>query len=133
MITKKSEYAIRALWELANMTSERTTAAEIAKKQSIPPKYLPQIISELSRAGLINSTRGYGGGLKLSRKASNISLLHIIEAIQGPIRIYECQDGASKCFHLPNCDLRSTYNKAQAALEKVFSESKLSGHKLSNR
>jgi len=126
MITKKTEYAIKALWELASRNDNLTTSKEIAQRQSIPPKYLPQIIAALGQAGLLNSTRGYGGGLRLSRPAEEISILNVIEAIQGKPRLFECQLGISDCIHQPNCQLRSIYNKAQNALENVFGETKLS-------
>jgi Rrf2 family protein len=126
VITKKTEYAIRALWELARNPSILATANQIAQRQSIPPKYLPQIISELSRAGLLLSVRGYGGGVKLSRPPREISLLHIIEAMQGKLTMFECQVGEYECINLPNCELQNAYGKAQAAIERVFRETKLS-------
>lgn len=126
VITKKTEYAIRALWELAHHPGELATANQIAHRQAIPPKYLPQIISELSRAGLLLSVRGYGGGVKLSRPPREISLLHIIEAMQGKLTMFECQVGNYECINLPNCELQCTYGKAQSALERVFRETKLS-------
>jgi len=126
MITKKTEYAIKALWELAQNTDNLTTSREIAQRQAIPPKYLPQIIAALSQAGLLTSIRGYGGGLKLSRPAEEITLLHVIEAIQGKPNLFECQRGHSNCVHQPKCQLKSVYNKAQDALENVFSQTRLS-------
>ena len=126
MITKKTEYAIKALWELASRDDKLTTSKEIAQRQSIPPKYLPQIIAALSQAGLLTSIRGYGGGLRLSRPAEEISILNIIEAIQGKPRLFECQLGGCDCIYQPDCELRGIYNRAQTALESVFSETKLS-------
>lgn len=126
MITKKTEYAIRALWELAHEPENLATANQIAHRQAIPPKYLPQIISELSRAGLLLSVRGYGGGVRLSRSPKEISLLHIIEAMQGKLTMFECQIGTYECLNLPNCDLQCAYGKAQSAMERVFRETKLS-------
>ncbi|MBN1211793.1 MAG: Rrf2 family transcriptional regulator [candidate division Zixibacteria bacterium] len=126
MITKKTEYAIKALWELSQNTDNLTTSKEIAQRQAIPPKYLPQIIAALSQAGLLTSTRGYGGGLKLSRPAEEITLLHVIEAIQGKPKLFECLLGHFDCDHQPQCRLKSVYNKAQDALESVFRRTRLS-------
>ncbi|MFZ1685623.1 MAG: Rrf2 family transcriptional regulator [Candidatus Zixiibacteriota bacterium] len=126
MITKKTEYAIRALWELAHNPEHLATANQIAQRQGIPPKYLPQIISELSRSGLILSVRGYGGGVRLSRPAKEITLLDVIEAMQGKLTMFECQLGEYECINLPHCGLQETYTKAQSALEHVFGETKLS-------
>lgn len=130
MITKKTEYAIRALWELAHNTDGQATANQIAQRQSIPPKYLPQIISELSRTGLVNSSRGFGGGLRLGCDSEEISLLDIIMAVQGKPLLFECQVSQADCSHLPSCNLRDTYSRAQEALETVFRSTRLSELKL---
>ena len=125
MITKKTEYAIRALWELANENGHLTTANEIAQRQCIPPKYLPQIVSELSRAGLLSSVRGYGGGIRLSRPAKQISLLEVIEAMQGKMYMFECQQGPCDCDLGPGCELRTVYDKARTSLERIFAETNI--------
>ena len=130
MITKKTEYAIRALWELSNENGHLATANEIAQKQCIPPKYLPQIVSELSRAGLLLSVRGYGGGIKLSRPAKDISLLEVIEAMQGRMWMFECQMGPCDCDFGPGCDLKEVYSKAQTSLEEIFGETRLADIRL---
>lgn len=126
VITKKTEYAIRAMSELAHDPQTLATANQIAQRQDIPPKYLPQIVSELTRAGLLMSVRGYGGGVRLSRPAVEITLLSIIQAMQGPLTMFECQLGETECMHLPDCRLQSTYSRAQSELEQIFSETKLS-------
>ena len=126
MITKKTEYAIRALWELANNPDQLATANGIAEKQAIPPKYLPQIISELSRAGLLSSVRGYGGGVRLNRSPRDINLLNVVEAMQGKLTMFECQLCDCECGIGDNCDLKDIYIRAQSALEAVFRETLLS-------
>ncbi len=126
MITKKTEYAIKALWELARNANNLTTSKEVAQRQAIPPKYLPQIIATLSQAGLLTSTRGYGGGLKLKRPANEITLLNVIEAMQGKPQLFECQSGHTDCVNHPDCRLRAIYNQAQDALENVFNATRLS-------
>lgn len=125
MITKKTEYAIRAMWELAQHPDELTTAGRVAEAQQIPPKYLPQIVAELVQAGLLQSSRGYRGGLKLNLSADEISLLTIVEAVQGRLDLFECQQGPSECFQLPACGLRAVYNRAQDAMELVFRQTRL--------
>jgi Rrf2 family protein len=126
MITKKTEYAIRALSELALNPEDRLTANVVAQRQGIPPKYLPQIVSELTQAGLVRSVRGYGGGIRLNRSPDQISLLSIIEAIQGRIKIFDCEHHAIGCAVKGACGLNRVYGKALAALEDVFREAVLS-------
>ena len=126
MITKKTAYAIRAVWELSQNPAQLRTASDIAEAQEIPPKYLPQIVSELVQCGLLNSTRGYKGGLRLKQNPEEISLLNIIEAIQGKIDMFECLNGQVECKHLPDCDLQRVYREAQDALVSVFAETRIS-------
>ncbi len=133
MITKKTEYAIRALAELAASPEDQLTANVVAQRQGIPPKYLPQIVSELSQAGLLRSVRGYGGGIRLSRPAENITLLNIIEAVQGKPRLFDCQFGESDCCFHTECNLQSVYDRALGALEGVFRDTALSEIKLNHR
>jgi len=125
MLTRKTEYAIRAMWELTQVHGESTTANQIAQRQSIPPKYLPQILSELARAGLVSSSRGYGGGLKLAKAGDEIMIFEIIEAMQGKMTLFECQCGDINCGFYKTCTLRSVYQKAQNAMEAVFSNTHL--------
>lgn len=120
MLTKKTEYAIRAMWELSQVKNGTTTANQIALRQSIPPKYLPQIMSELGRAGLVSSSRGFGGGLKLARPGNEIMLFEIVEAIQGRLTLFECQCGDINCGFYESCTLRTVYENAQKAMESVF-------------
>ncbi len=126
MITKKTEYAIRALSELALNPEDKLTANVVAQRQGIPPKYLPQIVSELTQAGLVRSVRGYGGGIRLNQSPDQISLLSVIEAIQGKTKIFDCEHHAMGCAVSGACGLNRVYGKALAALEDVFREAVLS-------
>jgi Rrf2 family protein len=133
MLTKKTEYAIRAMWEISQHTGDTlTTATVIAERQQMPPKYLPQIVSELSRATLVVTARGFGGGLRLSRPPHQITLLEIIEATQGKMTMYECQTCIYECQHLPNCQLQKVYDKAQKAIEDTFRDISLADIKFNH-
>jgi Rrf2 family protein len=120
VINNRTEYAIRALWQLSEMDEYFSTSEMIAQKQDIPSKFLPQILSDLSRAGLVRSVRGYGGGVRLSRPPDKIRLLDVLEAIQGSIFLYDCLKGPIDCIHEPDCKLQKVYKKAQDALKSEF-------------
>ncbi len=87
-LTKKGEYALKALIELA-INYERgintTLINSIAEKENIPPRYLEQILLNLKKIGLLISKRGVGGGYALSRVPEDISLGQVISAIEGPL------------------------------------------------
>jgi len=73
MINNRTLYAIKALCELAAMEGFSSTTESIAEAQGIPKKFLPQILADLARIGLLRSTRGYGGGVSLIRKPEKIT------------------------------------------------------------
>jgi Rrf2 family protein len=122
VINNRTEYAIRALWQLAESKDFFSTSEAIAQAQEIPSKFLPQILSDLSRAGLVRSVRGYGGGVRLSRTPDKIKLLDILEAIQGTIFLYDCLKGPLDCKQDPECKLMKVYKKAQDALKGEFAK-----------
>ncbi|KAB2953881.1 RrF2 family transcriptional regulator [Heliorestis acidaminivorans] len=122
-ITRKAEYAITALLDLALLPKgEYTLSKDIAKRQGIPANFLPQIMATLSRKGWVEATRGAGGGVRLLADPSTISLQDIIEVIEGPIAINKCLVGAGTCHNQSNCPLHNVWARAQAAMLDVLGE-----------
>jgi Rrf2 family protein len=84
--TAKADYAVRAAVELAAVgTGEPVKADQIAEAQSIPLNFLENILSELRRAGIVESRRGAAGGYLLARAPEEISLADVIRAVEGPL------------------------------------------------
>src|SRR5499427_2335449 len=84
-LSARSDYALRAVIELAASGGGHVTADHLARTQVIPGKFLEAILTQLRRAGLVRSQRGPDGGFWLARPASEISLADIIRAIDGPL------------------------------------------------
>jgi Rrf2 family protein len=121
MITKKAEYAISTLAELANLeTGTQITTREIAKRRRIPANLIVQLISSLREAGWITSTRGPGGGVTLTCNPAEITLRQVIELFDGPIGITRCllQDGP--CHNQVECPLRGVWAEAQSKMLEVL-------------
>ena len=90
-ISRRTDYGVRVILDLATLPeSQRASTQEIAVRQNIPSPFLAKIISQLALGGLVTTYRGAGGGVTLARPASEISLLHVIEALEGPIRLNRC-------------------------------------------
>ena len=118
-ITRQADYAVRAVLHLARAGNvERSATSMVAKAQNIPPSFLAKIISQLSIAGLLHTSRGARGGVTLARDARDITLLAVIEAIEGPIQLNECVQGWGVCSFEDNCPIRSVWCDAQAELVK---------------
>ncbi|MDF1657135.1 MAG: Rrf2 family transcriptional regulator [Verrucomicrobiales bacterium] len=85
-ISRKADYAIRAMTILAGLAPDRTLQAqEMAETGKIPIKFLEQILLVLKKSGMLRSKRGVGGGYRLNRESRLISLAEIIEAVDGEL------------------------------------------------
>ncbi len=116
-ITRQADYALRAMLYLAHLApNERAATSQIAEAKQIPPSFLAKIISQLSIAGLIHTSRGARGGVSLARKPENISLLDVVEAIDGPITLNECTQDPSTCVFGDSCPIHDVWCETQAEL-----------------
>ena len=119
-ITRQADYAVRAILYLAqagnNGNNGRVATSSVAKEQNIPSSFLAKIIAQLSIAGLLDTLRGAHGGVKLARKPSDITLLQVVEAIEGPIQLNVCVEVPGNCPLEPNCSVRMVWCDAQNEL-----------------
>uniref|UniRef100_A0A831XQJ3 NADH-quinone oxidoreductase subunit L n=1 Tax=Thermus islandicus TaxID=540988 RepID=A0A831XQJ3_9DEIN len=84
LVTREADYAIRCVLEVAR--HGRISAARVAALQGISPTFLGKIVRSLARAGILATRRGVGGGIALAVPAGSITVLHVIEALEGPLR-----------------------------------------------
>lgn len=116
-ITRQADYALRAIYHLTRLEKDqRAATSQIAQEQRIPPSFLAKIISQLSIAGLIHTSRGARGGVMLARKPEEITILEVVEAIDGPIALNECTTAPESCPFGGNCPLRRLWCGTQAEL-----------------
>lgn len=125
-ITRQADYAVRAVLYLARCGPEMPVAtAEIAQAQKIPATFLTKIISQLSAAGILRTTRGAHGGVALARSANDISLLEIVETIDGPVLLNACVLDPASCPESINCPVQKIWCQAQAELVLTLERTKL--------
>jgi Rrf2 family protein len=119
-ITRQADYALRAVIYLSKLKpEERAATSQIAQEQHIPPSFLAKIVSQLSVAGLLQTSRGARGGVSLARSAGEITLLDVVEAIDGPISLNECVAcGGVGCSVDEDCPMKPVWNDTQADLVK---------------
>lgn len=116
-ITRQADYALRAMLYLSRLdTNIRAATSQIADEQQIPPSFLAKIISQLSIAGLISTSRGARGGVTLARPAEDITLLDVVEAIDGPISLNVCSHSAGACPFGEDCPIQPIWSDAQIEL-----------------
>jgi len=116
-ITRQADYAIRAILYLSRLSAgQRAATSQIAQEEHIPPSFLAKIVSQLSVAGLLTTSRGARGGVSLARKPDDITLLEVVEAIDGPILLNECVSENGTCPFKDDCPLREVWVEAQRDL-----------------
>ncbi len=120
-ITKKADYAVRILAFLANSPSESyISSTEVSKKTLVPRKFLARIVLELIHAGWVESNRGSKGGIRLSKKAPEVTLSDVVELVDGPIALNDCCVPNSKCAFTKVCKIHPVWVSAQAEMKKVL-------------
>lgn len=116
-ITTKGRYALRAMLDLAmHQQDAPVTREEIAERQDLPATYLAQLFSALTKAGLVESVRGPGGGYVLTRPADQITAGEILRAVEGPISLTACVMDEEICGRSSRCSLRKLYEGLSAAI-----------------
>lgn len=123
-ITSKSRYALKILLDMAEhgATDELVQRAEIASRQGIPLDYMDQILGRLREAGLIASTRGRGGGYRLSRLPETVSMLEIFTAVEDAFEPVQCLDGgAHPCTASATCSSRDAWHVISGAIRNSLS------------
>jgi Rrf2 family protein len=116
-ITRQADYAVRAMAYLTQLGPDRRAAtSQIAQEKQIPPSFLAKIVSQLSVAGLLNTSRGARGGVSLAKSPAEISLLDVVEAIDGPILLNECVGDGSDCAFNESCAIKAVWCDAQQEL-----------------
>ena len=130
-ITRQADYALRAVIYLSRLEeNEKAATSLVAEDQEIPPSFLAKIISQLSIAGLIHTSRGARGGVSLAKPADEISVLDVIEAIDGPIFLNECTGNSTSCPFLDSCPLRDVWREARTDLVDKLSSATFSRRKV---
>ena len=122
-ITRQADYAVRAVHYLSQLgPDQRAATSQIAQEQRIPPSFLAKIVSQLSVAGLLQTSRGARGGVSLASPPEDITLLEVVEAIDGPIYLNECvADNGSSCVFGEECPVRPVWCEAQEELVQRLS------------
>ena len=116
-ITRQADYAIRAMLYLSGLKpGERAATSQIADSKKIPSSFLAKIISQLSIAGLIHTSRGARGGVTLARTPAEISILDVVEAIDGPVSLNDCTLNIHSCGFGEDCPIRPIWCDTQADL-----------------
>jgi Rrf2 family protein len=115
-LTKRGDYAIRAMIALARGDGSLQSVRTIADEMTMPPRFLPQVMADLVRAGLVEAVQGRSGGYRLSAPAAAISLLAVVEAAEGPSRRETCVLRGGPCGRDGDCTVHAAFAAAEDAM-----------------
>ena len=120
-LTKRADYAIRAALALGGAGPDaRLSVRRIAAEQAIPERFLPRVMADLVAAGLVEGVAGRAGGYRLARPAAEVSLLDVIEAVEGDSRRTVCVLRGGPCRLNGTCDVHEVFAAAQEEMIARF-------------
>lgn len=114
-LSSEGRYALRALLYLA-WIGERVTAQRISAEAHVPPRLLARILAKLSHARLVESEQGRGGGSRLARPATQITLREAVEAVEGPFGVTRCIVEERACGEGAPCAMHEAWEEGQQAI-----------------
>jgi len=122
LITRATEYAIRALFYLAKQPKgEIVFKKDICKHQDITPAFLTKILQPLIKNGIIGSQRGVGGGFYLLKDPADVTLLDVIEAEEGPLYLNTCLSPEGSCERDLFCPIHGAWREIRSEMTATLS------------
>jgi Rrf2 family protein len=117
-IGRHTDYASRIVLHLASLgDGAQVPVKEIAEKRLLPAPFVRRVVARLAAAGLLNTTRGNGGGVRLSRPAAEISLLDVVRAMEGKVVLNRCVDSPHACPLAAACPVTRAWTDATRTVE----------------
>jgi len=122
-ISTKGRYGLRILIDLATHDPGKPRLIrDIAQSQQISEKYISRLVIDLRRAKLVRSVRGINGGFHLAKAPEQITLLEILETMEGPISVVDCVRSPEKCKRQSLCPARDIWQKLNDGIRELTKE-----------
>ena len=113
LITRNTDYAVRALCCIAEQKQEVISADQLVKSLKMPRPFLRKILQTLNKEGLLNSSKGKGGGFTLTISPGKITLTDVMKIFQGPLKLNECKFRKSDCPYVSDCFLKKKIDEIE--------------------
>lgn len=115
-LSEYTDYTLRVLMYCATRRDRRVTIGEMAAQHGLSKNHLMKVVNDLARQGLLETTRGRGGGLRLLAEPEAVRIGDVVRAAETDFRLVECFDPATNtCTLSPSCRLKQLFNEALAA------------------
>lgn len=119
-ITRRCDYACRILRAVLENDGVRISVADIAEREGIPYAFARSIQHDLTKAGLVKTARGAHGGLVLAKDPAEVTMLEVLEAMQGPLTVSDCAVDGSCCEKSCSCVYNRVWQGSNALLRAYF-------------
>lgn len=126
LITKNTDYAVRALAYLAAHRERFIASDEIAAREKIPAYFLRRVVNTLIKKGILDSKEGKNGGVRLAADPCRITVIGLIKTFQGGIQLSDCMVRKNICPNRSRCLLRKKVLKAERQLSLEIGKIRLS-------
>jgi Rrf2 family protein len=113
LITRNTDYAVRALCCIAEQKQGVISADQLVKSLKMPRPFLRKILQTLNKEGLLNSSKGKGGGFTLIISPEKITLTDVMKIFQGPLKLNECKFRKSDCPYISDCFLKKKIDEIE--------------------
>lgn len=126
-LTRAADYAVRVMIHLAGLPpGTRASRADLAEAAECPEQFLSKVLQSLTRTALVISHRGNTGGFELPDRSRTASILDIVEAIEGPVRLNICLASEQACQRQDWCPAHMVWARAQEAMVTVLKNTSIS-------
>lgn len=116
-IARHTDYAARLVLHLAALgEGAQVKIGDVAEERLLPTAFMRRLVAQLVQANILATTRGAGGGIRLARPAAEISILDIVEAMEGSVALNRCVDGGEGCPLMAECPIQGVWNSVNRQL-----------------
>jgi Rrf2 family protein len=120
LITKETDYAIRAILNLARRPGEFASSRDIAGSEEIPLQFLRRILQTLIKHDIVESREGAAGGVRLVAKPAKLRLIDVMEVFQGKLQLSDCMFRKRLCSNAKTCVLRKRIKRIEQVVAREF-------------
>jgi Rrf2 family cysteine metabolism transcriptional repressor len=117
-LSTRGKYGLYAMYYLAAHRGEGPQSLQNIAVIGVPKQYLEQLLGSLRRSGLVGSVRGAQGGYQLARPPEEITVLDVIDAMEGPLKLSECMNDESACDRVQQCPVRHVWQKLTDSINR---------------
>lgn len=116
-LSKMTDYAVVMMVHMGQSKGRVFSSAHIAEETGVPLPTVSKLLKELARGGMLTSIRGVNGGYRMDRTSENVSVAEVVQALEGPIALTACVDGADDNCNVESfCGMRGNWNKVNTAI-----------------